>query len=296
MNKALVSVIIPTYSRTDFLAITLKSVVGQSYDPIEIIVVDDGSKGDDNKILCDQYQNVTYLKIENSGGPSKPRNKGIKLANGKYIAFLDDDDIWLTDKIAKQVEILEHHKSYGLVHGYCKVIDQDGNYTHEIIGRPGKQDLKHGDVKLRMAGNWTLMMPTPLVRKEVIDKIGYFNEQMPQAGEDVEFWVRCSFITKFYYLDEPLALYRKHESNSQKLKDHFKEVPKYLKKVIDKALDQNLVDKQQHIQLTHNLIRMQIKKSRGGILKTFGSLFQMNPLWFLKFDHIKLLLRKIFTP
>lgn len=295
MKKPLVSIIVPTYNRSNLLSKTLDSLFSQTFSNFEIIVVDDGSPGNENKILCNQYPKIRYIKIENSGGPSKPRNVGIKMAKGEYLAFVDDDDLWLPNKLEKQVQILNENLDFGLVHCYCRVIDEKGNKTDKIIGRPGKSSVKHGNVQIQMAGNWTLMMPTPLVRKIVIDEVGYFNEQMPQAGEDVEYWVRCSFYTKFYYLDEALVLYRKHDSNSEKVKNEYILLPLYLKKVIDNALNQNLINKTQHKILNNNLVRMQIKSVRKDKLKTFNYLFKLNPFWFLKFGNIKLLIKKLST-
>ena len=105
MKHPLVSVIIPTYNRTDYLKITLNSVLSQTYKNIEIIVVDDGSEGDANKILCDSFSNVIYIKIKNSGGPARPRNTGIKAAKGELIGFTDDDDIWLPQKLKTKSQL-----------------------------------------------------------------------------------------------------------------------------------------------------------------------------------------------
>ena len=151
-QKPLVSVIIPTYNRPTYLKQTLDSVVNQTYNNIEIIVVDDGSPNEDTLRVCKKYKTVTYLKIENSGGPAKPRNVGIKEAKGKYIAFLDDDDLWIATKIEQQVRILEEHNDFGLAHGYCQIIDENGKLTGEIIGKPGLPGEQHRDVSLKMVG------------------------------------------------------------------------------------------------------------------------------------------------
>ncbi len=95
MQKPLVSVIIPTYKRTAYLKLTLDSIQNQTFQDFEVIVVDDGTPTEENRLLCEQYEKVQYIKIENSGGPAKPRNFGIQKAKGKYLAFVDDDDIWL---------------------------------------------------------------------------------------------------------------------------------------------------------------------------------------------------------
>jgi len=293
MKTPLVSVIIPTYNRTDYLALTLKSVSSQTYKNIEIIVVDDGSPGNENKLLCDQFPHIHYLKIENSGGPSKPRNVGFKNSKGIYIAWLDDDDIWLPEKIEEQVRILEENQDFGLVHSYCKVIDKDGNLTGEIIGKPGSPDVKHGDVKLRMVGNWTLMMPTPLLRKSLIEKVGLFNQVIPGALADVEYWVRCSFYTKIYYMDELLVHYRQHSGNISGDKKKYLELPLYLKIVLDKVLGEKLINVSQHVELTNNLVRMQLKNIRICEIKTISNLNKLDPFWFIKFGNIKLLIKKL---
>ena len=174
-NFPLVSVIIPTYNRPDFLKLTIESILCQTYPKLEIIVVDDGSPGDHNQQLCKQFPEVNYIKIPNSGGPARPRNIGIGRAEGEYIALVDDDDIWLPEKIEKQVHILNTNPDFGLVHGPCEIIDENGTKTGKVMGRKGASCEKHGDVKLRMIGNWTIMMPTPLVRNTVFKQVGGFN-------------------------------------------------------------------------------------------------------------------------
>lgn len=293
METPLVSVIIPTYNRPSLLKETLESVVMQSFQNFEIIVIDDGTPNSTNEELCALYQRTTYQKIENSGGPSKPRNTGIKLAKGKYIAFVDDDDLWLPEKLERQIAILEAHPDYGLVHTPCKVIDLEGNETGVVVGKPGSPDVKHGDVKMRMMGNWTLMMPTVLIRKAVVDTVGFFNEKMPQAGEDVEFWTRCSFYTLFYYLNEPLALYRDHYSNSRVLEKEYLELPGYLKKVIDKMFAEGNIDSGERKQLLDNVVRQQLNGISSRKWKTIIHTFKLNPFWFLNFGNIKLLLKRL---
>ncbi len=289
-----VSIIIPTYNRTQYLGKTLSSIFQQTFQDFEIIVIDDGSPSDENLILCQTYKKVSYIKIENSGGPAKPRNIGIKLAKGKYIAFIDDDDLWLPTKLEKQVAILEQNSDFGLVHSCCEVIDENGILQNQIIGRQETPDVKHGDVSLRMMGNWTVMMPTPLVRKEVIDQVGFFNENMPSAGEDMEYWSRCSFETKFYYIDESLALYRIHKTNISSNSKEYLNLPLYLKKVVDKAFQTKKIDKKNFYLLLNNLCKMQIRSVKENLSKTIGNLFLINKLWFIGKNNFKMLIYVLF--
>ncbi|GGD84806.1 glycosyltransferase family 2 protein [Planktosalinus lacus] len=294
MIQPLVSVIIPTYNRGTFLKQALQSVADQTYKNIEILVVDDGSSSDENQRICKQYTNVSYIKIPNSGGPAKPRNTGIRKAKGKFIAFLDDDDLWMPFKIETQVNILSENLSFGLTHSPCQVIDENGKLQDIIIGRPGTYNLKHGDVSMKMLGNWTLMMPTPLVRKSVIEQVGYFNESIPSALEDVEFWTRCSFITKFYYCDKPLALYRKHDQNISTANDKYINLPLYLKKILNNQYNQNRITKKQYNQLLNNTCQSQIKLLKQYPLKGVLKLFQLDIFWLFKKNNLKMIIYILF--
>lgn len=290
MSHPLVSVIIPTYKRTDFLKLTLESVASQSFQDFEILVIDDGTPTDSNAVLCEKFDKVKYIKIENSGGPAKPRNVGIREAKGKYIAFVDDDDLWMPTKLEKQVAVLENIPDFGLVHCCCQIIDEKGIIQNQIIGRPGSPNVKHGNVSMRMIGNWTLMMPTPIIRKNVLDQVGFFNEQMPSAGEDVEYWTRCSFVTKFYYLDDSLALYRKHSNNISANKEKYLQLPLYLKKVLFKELYFSRITKPDLFFLLNSLCQMQIKMIKMNLFKTIWSLFLLDFFWLFKKNNFKMLI------
>jgi glycosyltransferase involved in cell wall biosynthesis len=296
MNEynALVSVIIPTYNRAVYLDLTIQSVLSQKHQNIEVIVIDDGTPNDKNEILCKKFDKVKYIKIINSGGPAKPRNIGILEAKGKYIAFVDDDDLWLPSKLEKQVAVLENNTDFGLVHSCCEVIDNKGVKKNEIIGRPGSLSIKHGDVSMRMMGNWTLMMPTPLIRKEVLDAVGFFNEQITPALEDVEFWTRCSFATKFFYIDEPLAQYRVHSSNISLEKVKYVELPLYLKEILKRQLIVRRINKEQYFFLLNSLCKMQIKMVKTSFLKTFKNLFLLDYFWLIKRNNCKMLFYILF--
>ncbi len=284
-----VSIIIPTYNRADYLALTLESIVQQTYQDFEIIVVDDGTPGQKNANVCSEFEKVKYIKIENFGGPAKPRNIGIKEAAGKYIAFVDDDDIWLPLKLEKQVEILENNPEFGLVHCCCELINESGQKLNRIIGRPGSPDVKHGDVRMRMMGNWTIMMPTPLIRKDVITNAGFFNEIIPPALEDVEYWTRCSFFTKFYYIDEPLVQYRLHSNNISKENKKYADLPVYLRNVLEKLSYEKRINNGQYKSLMKSLCAMQIKMIKKYTYKSACNLFVLDSFWMFKFKNLKLL-------
>ncbi|MFT3739994.1 MAG: glycosyltransferase family A protein [Breznakibacter sp.] len=275
-----VSIVIPTYQRTSYLGQTLESILHQTFQDFEIIVVDDGTPGDDNLLLCQAFEKVRYIKIENSGSPIRPRNVGIGLAMGKYVAFADDDDIWLPQKLEKQVAALDQNPGFGLVHGYCKIIDRFGRETGEIAGRLNNPMLKHGYVFDRMVGRFTVMMSTPLIRKEVLDKAGLFNENMAAAGEDMEFYCRVAFYTPFYFLDEPLVLYRVHEGGISRNNFAYNYLPLVLFNTI------SVLRRRERIDFAHfNRLRKQLMHMQLGLVKdartywlAFANCLRMAPL------------------
>ena len=107
----LVSVIVSTHNRADLLCETLDSILSQTYENFELIVVDDGSTDNTEEVVKRHSAGrINYLKIDNWGGPARPRNIGIEKAKGKYIAFCDDDDIWLPKKLEKQINYIVNMK------------------------------------------------------------------------------------------------------------------------------------------------------------------------------------------
>tara|TARA_R110002073_G_scaffold205294_2_gene364981 strand:- start:1109 stop:1999 length:891 start_codon:yes stop_codon:yes gene_type:complete len=295
VSNPLVSVIVPTYKRAHFLKETLNSVVNQTYSNIEIIVIDDGTPNNENEKLCSKYNNLTYIKINNSGGPACPRNVGISNSNGKYIAFVDDDDLWLPEKLQIQVKILDENTDFGLVHSHCSTIDAEGKQLKEIIGKPGHANVKHGDVLTKMIGNWTIMSSTPLIRKEIVKDVGYFNEAMPHAGEDVEYWSRCAFHTKFYYINEPLVKYRKHKNNVSNNQEIYTSLPVYLLDIVNNYYNKGVIKSDVYNTLVLNICLMQSKMIKINFRKTIVNMFKINPFWFFNFRVQKTIIKKLIT-
>lgn len=288
MQNPLVSVIIPTYNRTYYLKQALQSVFDQTYKNLEVIVVDDGSTGNANKDLCSNYKDIYYCRIENSGGPCKPRNEGIKIAKGEYIIFLDDDDVWEYNKIEILVDVLLKNPTFGLAHHYCKLIDQNNNELNMNVGRPGKIEDKHGNISMKMIGNYTVS-DYPLCHKNIIKKVGFFNEKMVAAGEDVEYWNRASFFTKFYYVDLPLTRYRIHSGNNSKInKRAYLKLNIYNKEFLTKYRDENIITNIDYYLYIQSLVKNQIKMFKINFIKSLVILDKLDSLWFFKWENVKL--------
>ena len=196
----LVSVVIPTYNRSQLLRLTVDSVLIQTYPNIEIIVIDDGST-DDTAIVMQQYAGqVTYVKQNNQGGTAAS-NAGIKLASGKYINVLDHDDLFLPTKIERQVQILNSQPEIGLVHCGYYHIDAEGNLLNQVRLLPEGNVLKD----LLTRGNF-IWSGAPLIRKECLDKVGYFEDTF---SSDWDLWLRIATAGYLFgCIQEPLGGYR----------------------------------------------------------------------------------------
>ncbi|GAB1309285.1 glycosyltransferase [Urechidicola sp. KH5] len=213
-SQPLVSVIVPTFNRPQYLRDTLQSIVEQSYANIEVLVVDDGSDEEYASDICKQFSNCTYFKKEN-GGVSSARNYGIEKAKGDFIAFLDDDDLWKPHKIEQQLNILKIHSDVDLVHSSAEVIDQYGILTGEIIGASkGKEHKRTGYVFWKAYCNWLVKSPTPLIRRGVFKRGLRFDERI-KSGEDMDFYNRLFFYHKIYCHSDSLAYYRVYQDNSR---------------------------------------------------------------------------------
>ncbi len=214
-----VSVIIPTYNRNKLVLDAIDSVLEQTFQNFEIIIVDDGST-DNTKTHIDSYQKkdtrIKYIFQENQG-VSIARNTGLEAAQGEYIAFLDSDDRFLIDKLERQVFILENHHDIGLI--YSKILVENtitkelGSWGHAFSGALEKTEMHQKIFKRHLF----FYIGTTLIRKEVIGNIK-FDPRM-KTGEDFLFYLLLSKKAKFYGIDEPLSLVRReHESIIQKQK------------------------------------------------------------------------------
>lgn len=202
----LVSVVIPTYSRPIYLKRCIESVLAQTYSNIEIIVVDDNnpntSERNETEKVMEKYtsqKKVTYIQHIHNRNGSAARNTGWKHASGKYITYLDDDDVITTKKIQRQVECMEKlDESWGACYtGYC-LIKEDGKKQISSENRHGNCYI---DALMR-----TMFMGSGsnlLLRKFVVDEINGYDESF-QRNQDIEFLVRVLENYKLAYVDEVL--------------------------------------------------------------------------------------------
>lgn len=193
-NYPFFSVIIPTFNRAEKLNRALDSLAAQTLKDFEVIVCDDGST-DRTKEVVDSFKGkitVTYLREENWGGPARPRNNGLRVAQGKWICFLDADDWWYPQKLAT---VFASTDKADIIHHDCAVFDGNGK---KFINMRGRQLKKPVFIDLMTRWN-ALHTSTVCIKKTIMDQVGGFSEEKKLiAIEDFELWLRISRITDHF--------------------------------------------------------------------------------------------------
>ena len=205
IHNDLVSVIIPTYNRASLLSRAIQSVLQQRYGNFELIIVDDSSTDNTKDVVLDlKDERIIYIRHDKNKGGSAARNSGIRLSRGEYIAFLDDDDVWLPDKLESQLKrFKEVPSTVGLVYCGYRIVSSEKIISvvkPEIKGRVFDEALK----KCFLGG------PTPVIKRECFDKAGIFDEKLPSC-QDWDIWIRVAKHFGFDYVPEILAEYRIHK-------------------------------------------------------------------------------------
>ena len=202
-----VSVIIPTYNRAHLVGRAIRSVLNQTYQDFEIIVVDDGSTDNTEEVVKSfNDPRIRYIRHEKNRGGSAARNTGIRAARGEYIAFLDSDDEWLPEKLAKQLPVFEKDSTCGAVYTDLLYMLPDGSVKLCQNYRPEGWILK----KL-LSSNVVGTTSSVIVRRECFEKIGLFDESLPSC-QDWDMWIRIAKRYSFRKIPEPLTKYRVHQN------------------------------------------------------------------------------------
>jgi len=204
-NPITISVVIPNYNRSDLLKIAIESVLEQTFLPIEILVCDDGST-DNSKDIVSSFNSsiVKWIDCGKNGRPAIPRNIGIKAAIGSWIAFLDNDDVWLPEKLEKQVKLIY---SDSKVKAVCtNAFRLRGNDCSEIYFKDSV-DCSYSFENIFYSNQ--IICSSVLVNKMVLEELSLFPEEAEfKAIEDYALWLRISTKYNFYYINKPLLKYR----------------------------------------------------------------------------------------
>ena len=238
-----VSVIVPTYNRADRLERALNSIVSQTYQDFELIVVDDGST-DKTSQLMKSFPKAQYFYIKKNSGVSKARNVGLAFAKGELICFLDSDDLWKEKKIQIQSLWLENNK------------DSQICYTDEIWVRNGVRVIpmnrhrKYSGAIFRHCLGLCIVSPSSvMIRAKLFDEIGNFDESLP-ACEDYDLWLRIASKYAFHFIEEPLII--KYGGHSDQLSRKYWGMDRFRVVALKKLLDQNSLDKEK-LKLTRSV-------------------------------------------
>lgn len=207
MEENLVSIVMPAYNCAHYIGETIQSVLVQTYEDWELLIVDDRST-DNTKQVVDKFllqdNRIRYIELEKNSGVAIARNRGIEEAKGNYIAFLDSDDLWKKDKLEKQVQFMQEHQ-YAFTFTSYDLIDEAGNKLNKCVEAPGKIDYD------------TLLYDTPIFTCTVMyDKEQMGDVSMPQLnnGEDVATWLRMLKKVPYAYgIQECLVSYRKRKQS-----------------------------------------------------------------------------------
>lgn len=224
IDGPLVTVVVPVYNGEKYLADTLRSVLEQSYNTLEIIIINDGSTDKTESIIktfCQKDPRIRYFYQSNSG-LSSARNTGIKMASGRLISFIDADDLWMKDKLGKQVALIENNKieeDIGIV--YCDniFINESGEQIHDpdlFRLRPEIQGFVYE--KLILANLVCGSGSAVLLPKKIFDSVGNFDALLPTC-EDWDMWLRIAKKYQLKYVYEPLVKIRVHHGQMQSSSD-----------------------------------------------------------------------------
>ena len=237
-----VSVIVPTYNRANQLEGTLRSIVSQTYQDFELIVVDDGSTDNTSKVI-ESFPSAQYLPMKKNSGVSKARNIGLACAKGEFICFLDSDDLWKEKKLEIQIHWMESNT------------DNQVCYTDEIWVRNGvrvNQMNKHrkytGDIFRHCLALCIVSPSSVMIRAKLFSEIGNFDESLP-ACEDYDLWLRIAVKYAFHFIEEPLII--KQGGHGDQLSRKYWGMDRFRVAALKKLLDQNSLD-QEKLKLTRS--------------------------------------------
>lgn len=229
MERPLLSVIIPAYNGATFLAEAVESIYQQNYQPLEIIIVDDGSTDDTARIATNLNSDVRYIVQPHSGRPAAGRNRGVKEAIGTLIGFLDQDDLWPANKLALQIPYLLDDSSLDVILGHTQMLHLNGRVDGQCAFEATSKPVDY------------MLLSSALFKKPVFEKVGFFDESLQYFGDDLDWFIRAREQgVSVHQLAEVTLFWRIHETNishNPAIRDHARGYDRALTEVIKKSLD-----------------------------------------------------------
>ena len=253
-NNPVVSIIVPTYNARLYIKKTIESFLNQSFQDFECLIINDGST--DNTIqIVKKFTDprVKVHTIKNSGGPSKPRNKGIEKAQGKYIFIFDADDLMEPSKLQIYIDVFESNSDVDFIFSDFSCINEQGEITNKsflseyqdfrkLLVKSSNQQysltrkyLTNELVKANFIGTSSVAFKADKLHHNII-----FNESL-KSGDDMLAWINLSAIMNFYFIDKPLHSYRLTTTNISNT--NIERLLKNKIKVLGMVIGQNMPDK-----------------------------------------------------
>ena len=217
----LISIIVPTYNHANFIEKAIISVKNQTYKNWELIVIDNFSKDNTNKILENfKDKRIKYHKFKNYGIIAKSRNFGIKISKGEWIAFLDSDDYWIENKLEICAKYISKKVDF-IYHDLESVYLKKQIFKKKIIGRSLKKPILKDLLISTISKGTAIANSSAVVRKKILIEINGINENKKlMASEDYNTWLRVAQITdNFKYIKMRLGFFLIHEGSTQKKKN-----------------------------------------------------------------------------
>ena len=217
-----VTAAIATYNRAAYLIEAVESALAQESVDVEVIVVDDGSTDETARVLEPYLDRIDYVRQANAGRAAA-RNVAIQRARGTYVAFLDSDDIWLPDKLERQVQFMDAHPAVGLSHGNSVMMDEQGQTLTEeteVQRRLFEELHRRPPTYAVYACRCLCLTSATIVRREVFDRVGVYDDSAALVGhsvtgEDLDLYLRIALDYEIAFLHgPPLMRYRLHESQT----------------------------------------------------------------------------------
>jgi glycosyltransferase involved in cell wall biosynthesis len=283
-----VSVIMPTYNRANLLPEVIASILGQDYQDLELIIVDDGSTDDTEKVIRtiqEKDERLHYFKLAENKGIGFARQAGLERASGSYVAIADSDDIWLEGKLRAQVEVLDAHPEIDILFGDFWNISHIRNF--EVSGfEHSRSGMKHLKVKHIQDDLWIIenglergilasnfiSPPTMIIRGSLFEKTGGFNPHL--MAVDDEFAFRASVLgAKFAYIRRMFTQRHVHPSSSSQQKIKYKQ--KFLK-----TLDvcRQVCESNERIDLIEH-VDQAIRRIHCALMFEYGEAGERNRVW-----------------
>ena len=237
-----VSIIIPTFNRKEMVCNAIDSALDQTFKEREILVIDDGSNDHTEEFLNQKYNDrIRFIRQENRG-VAHARNKGINEAHGKYLAFLDSDDIWMPFKLEAQMEIFNSNPEIGL--GYCgyTMFDQNGELIKNVI--PVYKGMIYNKL---IFNNYIGGASLVIIKRECVEKVGFFRSKYSPT-EDWDLWIRISKEYQVDFARDTLVKYAVHQGG---ISQDEKQLGRAIKIILHDHLEQSNFNKE-----------VQVKKQR----------------------------------